>query len=80
VDRRRIVPDGVFAGEEDPRRVLDHVIVFARVARNDRRRQDVVVVAGRPDSHEGVRTPRPRIRPPPIIYKIKALFHFQSEV
>ena len=66
VHRGRVVADGVLAGEEDSRRVLDHVVVLARVARNNGGGQDVVVAAGCPDSHEGVRASRPRICSPPI--------------
>ena len=66
VHRGRVVADGVLAGEEDSRRVLDHVVVLARVARNDGAGQDVGVAAGCPNSHEGVRASRPRICSPPI--------------
>ena len=66
VHRGRVVADGVLAGEEDSRRVLDHVVVLARVARNDGGGQDVVVAAGCSDSHERVRASRPRICSPPI--------------
>ena len=44
----RVIPDGVLAGEEEPGRVLDHVVALAGVAGNDGGGQDVVVVARRP--------------------------------
>ena len=47
VHRRRVVPDRVLPAEEDPRRVLDHVVALARVAGYDRGSQDVVVVTRR---------------------------------
>ena len=41
----RIVPDSVLPPKEDARWVLDHVVAFARVARDDGGGEDVVVVA-----------------------------------
>ena len=35
----------MLSGEEDSRRVLDHVVLLARVAGDDGRGEDVVVVA-----------------------------------
>ena len=50
----RIVPDGVLPPKEDARWVLDHVVAFARVARDDGGGKDVVVVAARASGHKTV--------------------------
>ena len=40
-----IIPDGVLPTKEDARRVFDHVVALARIARDDRGGKDVVVIA-----------------------------------
>ena len=46
VHRGRVVAYGVLPAEKDSRRVFEHVVAFARVAGDNRRGKDVVVVAG----------------------------------
>ena len=41
----RIIPDCVLPTKEDARRVLDHVVALAGVARDDRGGKNVIVVA-----------------------------------
>lgn len=54
MDSGRVVTDGVFPGEEDSWRVLDHIVVLAGVPGDHRRGQDVVVVAGGAGRNKGI--------------------------
>ena len=60
----------MLSGEEDARRVLDHVVLLARVAGDDGRGQDVVVVARGARRDEGVGPLRPGVRPPPRHHRL----------
>ena len=60
-----VVPDGMLASEEDPGRVLDHVVGLAGVAGDDGRGEYVVVVAGGAGGHEAVGAARPGVSAPP---------------
>ena len=45
MNRSRVIADCVFSGEEQSRRIFNHVVVLARVAGDDGRGEDVVVIA-----------------------------------
>ena len=70
----RIVPDGVLSGEEDPRRIFDHVVVLARIAGDDRSREDVVIAAGGSDGDERVGSAGPRISSPSVVKKYSKFY------
>ena len=54
----------MLAGEEDARRVLDHVVLLPGVAGDDGSCEDIVVVARRAGGDEGVGALGPGVRPP----------------